>query len=228
MTIAIRPDDKNVSVGVQDLIEKLRKQGVKSGRDDAEKIVSNANAEAGDIIKTARQKAFEIVEQAKKEAAFITKAGEEALQLAERNTLLEMKDYLLKQFSEQISAVVKTSLEDEALLEKMILEVAGENSLQGEESVEVVLPQKVIGVEELRTHPELIKSGGLLDFVMNQASTMLQKGVTFKVGGEEQTGISFRLNNKDIQIELSDETVCAVLLQHLQPRFRALLEGIVK
>lgn len=228
MTVAITPEGKTVSVGVQELIEKLRTQGVENGRAEADKIIADARAQAAALIKDAEKRADTLIGKAREEANFITKAGTEALQLAERNAILELKDFLLDKFSEQIQAVVSSAMEDEKLLEKMIVEVAGENSLRGEKQVEVVLPRKVIGVDELRENPELIKAGGLLAFAMKQAGTLLQKGVTFTVGAENKTGIGFRLKDKDIEVELSEEAVAAVLLRHLQPRFRALLEGIIK
>ncbi|WP_066016262.1 MULTISPECIES: hypothetical protein [Endozoicomonas] len=219
---------KTVSVGVQELIEKLRNQGVDSGRQEASKIISDAEAKAAEMIADAEKRASAIVGKAREEADFITKAGKEALQLAERNAILELKDYLLEKFSDQIRAVVSHSMEGDKLLEEMILEVAGQNNLRGENNIEVILPRKVIGVDELRDNPELLKAGGLLEFAMKRASEMLQDGVTFTVGGANQSGIAFRLKDKDIQVELTDEAVAAVLLKHLQPRFRALLEGIIK
>ena len=225
MTAAMNPEGK-VSVGVQELIEKLRKQGVQNGRNEADKIISDAETQAAELLKEAQKKADAIVGKAREEADFITKAGQEALQLAERNAVLELKDYLLEQFSQQVTAVVSSSMEKEELLHKMILEVAGENNLRGEDNVEVVLPRKVIGVDELRVNPELVKQGPLLEFVMKQAADMLGEGVTFAV--TDKTGIGFRLKDKDIEVELTEEAVSAVLLRHLQPRFRALLEGIIK
>ncbi|WP_299726164.1 ATPase [uncultured Endozoicomonas sp.] len=227
MSIAT-PEGKTVSVGVQELIEKLRNQGVDSGRQEASKIVAGAEARAAELIADAEKRASAIVGKAREEAGFITKAGTEALQLAERNAILELKDYLLKTFSNQIRAVVSHSMEGDQLLEKMIVEVAGQNNLHGEQNIEVILPRKVIGVDELRDNPELLKAGGLLEFAMKRASDMLENGVTFTTGGVSQTGISFRLKDKDIQVELTDEAVAEVLLKHLQPRFRALLEGIIK
>lgn len=217
-----------ISVGVQELIEKLRNQGVDSGRQEAGRIVAEAEAQAAATIADAEKRAAAIVSKAREEADFITKAGKEALQLAERNAILELKDYLLEKFSGQIRAVVSHAMESDKLLEAMILEVAGQNNLRGEQNIEVILPRKVIGVDELRDKPELLKAGGLLEFAMKRASTMLGEGVTFKVGGASQSGIAFRLKDKDIQVELTDEAVAAVLLKHLQPRFRALLEGIIK
>lgn len=226
MTVA--NSEGKISVGVQELIEKLRSQGVNSGREEADKIISDAEAKAAELMADADQRARKIVSKAREEADFITKAGKEALQLAERNAVLELKDYLLGQFSEQISSVVSTSMQKEELLEQMILEVAGSNHLRGEKEVEVILPQKVIGVDELRDNPEKLKEGGLLEFAQQRASKMMQEGVTFTTGMPAQTGISFRLKDKDIDIALSEEAVTAVLLKHLQPRFRAMLEGIVK
>ncbi|WP_257280413.1 MULTISPECIES: ATPase [unclassified Endozoicomonas] len=228
MTAAMNPGGQNVSVGVQELIEKLRNQGVQDGRDQADRIINEARANAAELIREAQAKADTIVSKAREEADFITKSGQEALQLAERNAVLELKDYLLEKFSGQVSALVSGSLEKEEVLKQMILEVAGENNLHGEKNLEVVLPRKVIGVDELRKNPDLVKQGPLLDFVTGQAAEMLQEGVTFSVGKTCQSGIKFRLHDKEIEVELSDTTVTAVLLRHLQPRFRALLEGIVK
>lgn len=225
MSIA-NPEGKTVSVGVQELIEKLRNQGVDSGRQEAGKIVSDAEAKAAELVAEAQKRAAAIVSKAREEADFITKAGKEALQLAERNAILELKDYLLEKFSDQIRAVVSHSMEGEKLLEAMILEVAGQNNLRGEKNIEVVLPRKVIGVDELRDNPKLLKAGGLMEFAMKRASDMLGSGVVFKAG--DTSGVVFKLKDKDIQIELTDEAVSEVLLKHLQPRFRALLEGIVK
>ena len=225
MSIA-NPEGRTVSVGVQELIEKLRNQGVDSGRQEAGKIVSDAEAKAAELVAEAQKRAAAIVSKAREEADFITKAGKEALQLAERNAILELKDYLLEKFSDQIRAVVSHSMEGEKLLEAMILEVAGQNNLRGEKNIEVVLPRKVIGVDELRDNPKLLKAGGLMEFAMKRASDMLGSGVVFKAG--DTSGVVFKLKDKDIQIELTDEAVSEVLLKHLQPRFRALLEGIVK
>jgi V/A-type H+-transporting ATPase subunit E len=37
-----------------------------------------------------------------------------------------------------------------------------------------------------------------------------------------------RLVDRDVVLDLSDRAVADVILEHLQPRFRALLEGVVK
>ncbi|MDP0590094.1 MAG: hypothetical protein QS748_13280 [Candidatus Endonucleobacter bathymodioli] len=221
-------EEKTVSVGVQELIEKLHSQGINSGRAEADKIITVAEEKAAELIADTNQRATAIITKAQKEADFITKAGKEALQLAERNAILELKDFLLKKFSEQIRAAVSSSMNDDKLLEKMIIEVAGKNSLRGEQNIDIILPKKIIGVDELSGNKESLKNEGLLKFAMKSTRDMLQDGVTFSVGENNQTGICFRLIDKNIEVELTDKAVASVLLKHLQPRFLSLLEGINK
>lgn len=217
----------NVSVGVQELLEKLRKQGVNSGRVEGDKILAEARAQAEVILVDANKDADAIVAKAKKDAEFTENAGKDSLEMAARNTILELKSYLLEKFSDQIRETVAAELKDEGLLQKMIVEVAGRVGISTEKDIEIILPQNVVGVEDLREHPEKLKNGTLLYFVVEQARDVLKEGVTFSIGNQSQTGVTFRLKDKDIQVDLDENAVSDMLLKHLQPRFRALLEGII-
>ena len=59
------------------------------------------------------------------------------------------------------------------------------------------------------------------------ASDMLRQGVTLSSSPNVKAGIKVRLTDKGIDLDLSDNAIADLLMQHLQPRFRALLEGIV-
>ena len=220
--------NEQISVGVQQLIEKLRSQGVTSGRTEGDRLVEQAREEAASILADARKEADAITAKAKKEAEFTVKSGEESLEMAGRNAVLELKGYLLDKFSKRISEAVSADMKDQGILQKMILEVAGRSSLQGESKVEAILPSKVVGVDDLRTNPEELKEGSLAYFAVRQGKEMLMDGISFEVSAEQKSGITFRLTDKNIEVELDDNAVSDMLLKHLQPRFRALLEGAIK
>ena len=57
---------------------------------------------------------------------------------------------------------------------------------------------------------------------------MLQEGISFAVSADMPRGIRVQLNDTNVVIDLTEQTVAQLLLQHLQPRFRAILEGVVK
>ena len=73
----------------------------------------------------------------------------------------------------------------------------------------------------------LLKSGDSL-FNSSIAANLLREGVRFEVADDIDAGLLVRLVDDAMVIDFTDETVTALLLEHLQPRFRALLQGIVK
>lgn len=85
-----------------------------------------------------------------------------------------------------------------------------------------------MGVDELRKKPEELKEGKLSQYTASIAANLLRKGVQFELTDDINAGLSVRLVGDEMVIDFTDEAVTALLLEHIQPRFRALLQGIVK
>jgi len=220
------------SQGIDALIARLREQGVAAGREEAEKIVADARAMAKEIVDKAKEEAKKHIEASHKQADAFQSAGVAAIQMAMRDTILDMKSHLMQQFSSDVKRLVSRNLQDEALLRQMILEVAGRAresvDAAGASELEIVLPEEVVGLNELRNNPDELRRGKLTHFVLGLSDEILRKGVTFSASDEHESGIRIHMVDKDISLDLTDEAIAALLLEHLQPRFRAILEGIVK
>ena len=220
------------SQGIDALITRLREQGVTAGREEAEKIVADARAMAKQIVDQAKQEAKKHIEASHKEADAFQAAGVAAIQMAMRDTILDMKSHLMQQFSSDVKRLVSRNLQDEALLRQMILEVAGRAresvDATGSSQLDIVLPEEVVGLNELRNNPGELRHGKLTHFVLGLSDDILRKGVSFSASDEHEAGIRIHMVDKDVSLDLTDEAIAALLLEHLQPRFRAILEGIVK
>lgn len=220
------------SSGVDALIARLRDEGVEAGRGEAERIVREAREQANRILEKAQKEARERLDAAHKEADAYRAAGEEALRTAMRDTVLDMKATLMERFSSDVRRLVSHHLQDPELIRQMILEVAGrarENAAIGEsDRLDVLLPEEVVGLEELRQNPAEVGSGRLTGLVLGLTGDMLRGGVTFSSSGEGHAGIRIRAVDEDITFDLTEQAVADLLLQHLQPRFRAVFEGVVK
>lgn len=220
-----------LSNGVETLIERLRDEGVAKGRQEAELIVRDAERRSEWLVGQAQEEAARMLAKAREEGERLKRSTHEALQVAARDTVLNLKAHLSAQFTAQVGRLVSRELSDEALLVKLILELVGRvrEDLRLDEAGrgEVVLPRDVIGIEELRRHPEQLKKGTLSHFVLVMAEEMLREGVSFVVAEKNQEGLRLRLNEGEMEIDLTVEAVTGLLMAHLQPRFRALLEGIV-
>ncbi|MBT6420485.1 MAG: hypothetical protein HON51_05185 [Gammaproteobacteria bacterium] len=223
---------KATSSGVENLIQRLRDQGVEAGQEKAESIVLDAQKRAEWIIEEAELEAQLLVTEAKNKSDALRIAGEDALKLATRDALLKLRDTLLGSFSKEVQRVVGQKMDQEAFLERLILQLAGkvreQLDLDNKENISIFLPNSPVGVEELKNNPEELKLGTLTHFTAAIAADMLRKGVSINVADDLGTGLSVRLEDDDMVIDFTDQTLTALLLEHLQPRFRTLLQGIVK
>jgi V/A-type H+-transporting ATPase subunit E len=220
-----------VSSGVEELIRRLQEEGVGKGQAEAEKLLADARAEAARIVAGAEEEARALRERTRQEAETSRRAGQEALQVAFRDTVLALKNWLLKRFSGDVERLVSAEIGDREFLQRLILEVAGrvrERHGLDTGDIELLIPEEAVEVEELRRHPEELRAGSLSHFVLARAGSLLREGVSLQVSAEVPAGIAIRLVDRDVQIDLTDAAVAALLLQHLQPRFRAFLEGMVR
>ena len=230
MTEKHRPEV--VSSGVDALIERLRDEGVADGKKRAEQIVREAERSARATLEAAETEARERLRAASKEAEALRTAGEEALKVAARDLLLDLKAELARRFSDDVRRLVREQSVDKDFLRRMILELLGRmrDSVEiGEgEAVEVILPREAVGLADLRQRPEELTAGEISDFIFGVEGQLLRDGVRFGLSEDPQGGVFVRLVEQAIEIDATDRTIAALLLEHLQPRFRAILEGIVK
>lgn len=223
---------KLASSGVEALIERLQQEGVSAGRAEAERIEADARERAERIVADAERRATTLLDEARKQTAMLRKGGEEALQIAMRDTVLALKGHLTERFNAQVKRLIAVAMDQQDFIEALILEVAGrarEQAGVGDgQPVKVLLPRSLIGLEELRRKPLELREGSLSHFVLSIAGNELADGVSFGVTDSDCRGIQLYLEDRDVRVDLTDEAVAALLLQHLQPRFRAILEGTVK
>jgi V/A-type H+-transporting ATPase subunit E len=220
------------SAGVDALITRLRDEGVAKGREEAARIEQEATQAAARLRREAETEAERVLAEARREAAALRTAGEDALRLAMRDTVLQLKSVLTREVNEKVRRLIAKELERQEFLQQLILEVArragDEAGVEAGDAMEIVLPRELTDIEELRRNPLELREGSLSHFVLAVARDVLGQGVHFTVADDDARGIRIRLQDKHIEIDLTDEKVAELILAHLQPRFRAILEGTVK
>ncbi|MCA9773808.1 MAG: hypothetical protein KC466_15430 [Myxococcales bacterium] len=217
------------SIGVQALIDRLRAEGIDDGRREASALLEEAKRKAEEILAKARAEADVIVERGQSRAAEIEAATRDGLRLAARDAILDLKAQITEQFRLRLERLVSLRMRETEFTERLILEIAGRarREILGDLPIEVLLPRAVVDLDDLHEHPESIREGTLTHFALTLSTEMLREGVTLKVRADEGAGLRIRLMGEAIEVDLTEETVEAILLAHLLPRFRALLEGII-
>ncbi len=219
-------EENLTSKGIQELIDQLRDKGVNAGKEESAKLVADAESRASWILEQAQAEATEIRETAEKDAEFIRKAGADSLEIAYRDIKMKLRDELSQQFARQLGKLIVQELQDPDTLKQLLLSAAARSNIP-DEPVRITLPARAVGLEELRSDPAQLQGGPLVEMVSDVATTLFSQGVEVSTKGRSKAGISISLNEGEVNVDLTDEALQDLLLAHLQPRFRAILEGVV-
>jgi V/A-type H+-transporting ATPase subunit E len=227
---SMHPD--RVSQGVDELIAKLRQEGVDAGNAEAEKVLNAARQKAKEIMADAEKQSMHKINEAQKKANAFLNGGQEALKTAMRDMVLTLKTELTEVFRTDVKRLVQRELKKPELLKALILEIAGKLSVDAnidkDSKLEFMLPENVVDLNDLRSSPEQIENSPLTEFVFGLTRDMLIEGVNFKTSNDVKGGMSVKLEDRDLVLDFTEQAVASMLLEHLQPRFRAILEGVVR
>ena len=110
-----------MDVQLQELIDKIKKDGVATAENDAKKIIDEAEKKAQSIVKAAEEKADNIIKNAKSETQRMEKASEDAIAQAGRNLIISFRDGINKELSAIIAEETEKAY-DKDMLAKLIPE----------------------------------------------------------------------------------------------------------
>lgn len=131
-----------MDVQVQELIDRIKKDGVSEAEKQAAKIVSDAKSEADKIVSAAQSQADSIIKNAKAETERMTKASEDAITQAARNMILAFRKSIVQELDGIVRAETAKAYSKD-MLAKLVPDVvkawAKDN---GAEGLSVLLSEK--------------------------------------------------------------------------------------
>lgn len=218
--------EQTQTTGVQTLIDRLKAEGVTAGEEQAKALLAEARREADRTVADARREAETIAEEARREAARTRKAGEEAIRQAVRDAVLTLREEVAEKFQARLDRLVGQVMAEPEFLRRLILVIASKSLPESEgKLLEVELPVPPAEIDRIRRDPDEWRQSDLGRFVSGLAAETLHEGLTFG-SGDHTHGLTVRVVEDDVLIDLSDESVSGLLYRYLLPRFRALMEGI--
>jgi len=202
-----------MEIQVQELIDKIKKDGINAASEEASKIKIEAEAEAKSIVEAAKKEAEGIISRGKQDAERSEKAGIAALEQASRNLVLAFKDeiqaLLNKIINEHVSSHYNEDVLKEALPELLKSWVA-----KGGDNLAVILPEEQLS--KLRS------------FFSEKLTGELWKGIELKSNRRLSSG--FHISNKEgsVYYDFSAEAVAGLLSAYLNPKLAEILKNSSK
>jgi len=222
--------DENTEVpsGVRELIERLRDDGVKAGREKASQVLQEAREEASRIVAEAEAEAGKILSRARVKIERDQKACMGSLQMAIRDTELKMEAELKGDFAAHVRRLVSLEMGDREFIKQCILAVAGMATghlvCEGQ-AVEVLLPKDLFETDDFGTNLTDEGKERMHHLVLGISGDMLRDGVELSPSENLKRGIRIRLIGEDLELDLSDQAISELLLENLLPRYQAIVRG---
>lgn len=215
-----------ISNNVQALIDHLHDDGVVAGQEEGKKIISDAESRAQWIIEQAKQQASDILDEAKSEAKFINESAHSALQLAVRDLMFNVKEQLQNHLASQLQSLIEQELADRSFMIDLLHE-AIEQQWFSHENVKLLIPSKILDLSALSELGDSAEQDPLLPAIRRLAKSALNHGIILE-NQSGKNGIDISLNEGKVQIVTDDKTLADWLLQFVHPRFRALIDGVIR
>ena len=195
---------------LQELIEKIKQDGVKTAEAEAEAILKSANEKAEKIIADAKVEAEKLVLNAKQQNERTVKSGEDAIRQAGRNLLISFRESVTKELEAILNNGVLEAYSPKNLTDLIIKVVEAWSKNTDASDISIILNSNDLKEVE----------GTLLSALKEK---MLQ-GVTLKANDNFNGGFRIAVNQGQAYYDFSAEAVTDMLSAYLSPKVSALLK----
>jgi len=203
-----------MDVQLQELIDKIKKDGVAAAEKDSAKIIEASEKKAEAIIADAQKKAAEIIKSAKSETEKMEKASEEAIIQAGRNLLLSFKDSLVNELNGLIQAETTKAVSKDVLA-KLVPETVKAWAKNADASeLSVLLSEK--DLKALQTS------------LTSALKSEIKKGLEIKPDKTLTAGFRIGIKNGAAYYDYSAEALSEMFAAYLNPKVAALLKTAAK
>ncbi len=200
-----------MSPQIQELIDKIRSEGIEAADTKAKEIEEKAQATADKIIESAKQKAERILAEAKNDVKKLEDSSNMALAQASRDMILSLR----KKIEEMLGRIMESSIRDSLDQEKLvaILTQVIEETVKEKSGVEIVLSEKDLKV---------LKEG----FIAKLQKKMKQP-VTFKSSQDIGKGFTISYDEGRSCFDFTDVSLAEYLSHYLNAHVGEILKKAV-
>ena len=206
---------ENSNTNLNDLIQKIKSEGIQEAEKKSEEIVKEARITAAKILNEAWHNANAITEKAEEEVRRKERMSKTALEQAARDIILRIRESLTEIFD----SLMKRDFQDllsgktlEAVLMKLI--EGWQRDKSGDLNLELFLNES-----DRKT---------LLEGFLSRLQDEIRAGIELKVHPNIERGFRIGTKGSHVSYDFTDEGIAEVLSEYLNPRFYKFLDSLRK
>lgn len=191
---------------IQELTSKLYSEGVEKGKEEANKIISEAKAQKKKILDDAQEQSQQLLEAARKEVAELKSNTESELKLYASQSSEALKSEIVNLVTDKIAkANVTAATEDKQFMQKLIVELV-QNWARDE--------KLTIGTES---------ADELKSYINANVKGLLDKGIKIETVNGIKTGFTVSPEDGSYKVKFGDEEFIEYFKEFLRPQIQKLL-----
>jgi V/A-type H+-transporting ATPase subunit E len=196
-----------MDVKLDNLIEKIKKEGIEEAQQTSEKLLKEAKQKASSIVDQSKKEAEKIIEDGKRQVQQFKKNAEADLKQAARNTELLLKERINKLFDNVFKKEVSATLKPE-FLKELIVKIV--DTWADSTKIEVVVNDA--------------DKKNLEKLLFSSLKGSLKDSITIKVSNEIAKGFRIGLEEDQVYYDFSDNAISDVLKSLLNPKLKEILD----
>jgi len=197
---------------LQELTDKLYKEGLSKGKEEGEAILASAKAQAEEILAKAKKEAEEILSKAEKDAAELKSKAEADIKMASSQSLQATKKDIENLLVGKITdSKVSDALANADYVKDIIKTVAQKFSSEGSSDLNLVLPESM--------------KEALEPFVKGELASALSSKVEASFSKKIAGGFTIGPKDEGWFISLTDDSFKSLIAEYLRPVTKKFLFG---
>ncbi len=194
---------------LQQLLERIQKEGVDTATAKADALLNEAKAKAAAIVKQAEQDAAASKANAEREAAAFQQRAEQAVRQSARDLFLQVEKSLSALFERLLAKDVDKALADAGQVVPLALEAARAYIAGGDKAVELLVSTK---------------SPALAEALRGKVAAEAANGIEVISDNAAFTGFRLRLDKGRVEHSFTGAAIADALSAGLRPQLAKLLK----
>jgi len=196
---------------LHELTEKIYREGVSKGKQEAEAIISEAKAESKNIIRQAEKEAEAVIAAARKDADELKKNTESELKISFRHAVSSLRQETEKIIAAKIvDEPVSEVFSDSGLIARLIETLAEKwESVENEAGIEAYIPA------EMKKEIE--------EYFTGRTHKTLSAGIEIKPIKSMEKGFEIKPSGSDYKISVTETDFISFIKEFLRPKLIDLL-----
>jgi V/A-type H+-transporting ATPase subunit E len=190
---------------VQEITDKIYREGVEKGETEAQKIIETAEEKKADILKTARHEAEKIIADAKKNAEELTKHTHSELQM----------------YAKRAAEALKSEIAD--MLTNALVDTAVSQTINNEWMQKLMLTLATEWVQKENIAIQTANADALTQYFAKHAKDLLNNSVKIEQVNGKNAAFTIMPSHKGYKIQFGEAEFAAYFKEFLRPQLVEML-----